>query len=285
MIEDMRVILIKFADRLHNMRTIQYLAREKQIQISSETMDLYAPLAHRFGLFAIKNELEDLCFKTIDPVSFRYVARKLREKKEDRETFINELMMPVGRELAKLNLKFEIKGRPKHIYSIYRKMQRQQKPFEEIYDLFAIRIILDEPHTKEDCWRVYSTITDSYTPIPERFRDFISVPKVNGYQSLHTTVITNKGKKVEFLIRTKKMDIIAEEGLAAHWKYKEGNQDGSKTLDRLVSWVREALENPMPDSSSDFVKDFQLHLYQEEIFFKIFQKNYRNLERFTLNVI
>ena len=266
MVEDMRVILIKFADRLHNMRTIQYLVREKQIQISSETMDLYAPLAHRFGLFAIKNELEDLCFKTIDPVSFRFVARKLREKKEDRETFIDELMMPVGRELAKLSLKFEIKGRPKHIYSIYRKMQRQQKPFEEIYDLFAIRIILDEPHTKEDCWRVYSTITDSYTPIPERFRDFISVPKVNGYQSLHTTVITNKGKKVEFQIRTKKMDIIAEEGLAAHWKYKEGNQDGSKTLDRLVSWVREALENPMPDSSSDFVKDFQLNLYQEEIY-------------------
>ena len=266
MVEDMRVILIKFADRLHNMRTIQYLARDKQMQISSETMDLYAPLAHRFGLFAIKNELEDLCFKTIDPVSYKYVARKLREKKEDREAFIDELMMPVGRELAKLKVKFEIKGRPKHIYSIYRKMQRQQKPFEEIYDLFAIRIILEEPHTKEDCWRVYSIITDSYTPIPERFRDFISVPKVNGYQSLHTTVITNKGMKVEFQIRTRKMDIIAEEGLAAHWKYKEGDQDGSKTLDRLISWVREALDNPKPDSTSDFVKDFQLNLYQEEIY-------------------
>jgi len=266
MVEDMRVILIKFADRLHNMRTIQYLARDRQIQISSETMDLYAPLAHRFGLFAIKNELEDLCFKTIDPVSYKYVARKLREKKEDREAFIDELMMPVGRELAKLKVKFEIKGRPKHIYSIYRKMQRQQKPFEEIYDLFAIRIILEEPHTKEDCWRVYSIITDSYTPIPERFRDFISVPKVNGYQSLHTTVITNKGMKVEFQIRTRKMDIIAEEGLAAHWKYKEGDQDGSKTLDRLISWVREALDNPKPDSTSDFVKDFQLNLYQEEIY-------------------
>ncbi|MDA1125931.1 MAG: bifunctional (p)ppGpp synthetase/guanosine-3',5'-bis(diphosphate) 3'-pyrophosphohydrolase [Bacteroidetes bacterium] len=266
MVEDMRVILIKFADRLHNMRTIKYLARDKQIQISSETMDLYAPLAHRFGLFAIKNELEDLCFKTIDPVSYKYVARKLREKKEDREAVIDELMMPVGRELAKLKVKFEIKGRPKHIYSIYRKMQRQQKPFEEIYDLFAIRIILEEPHTKEDCWRVYSIITDSYTPIPERFRDFISVPKVNGYQSLHTTVITNKGMKVEFQIRTRKMDIIAEEGLAAHWKYKEGDQDGSKTLDRLISWVREALDNPKPDSTSDFVKDFQLNLYQEEIY-------------------
>ena len=164
MAEDIRVILIKFADRLHNMRTIQHLRREKQIQIASETMDLYAPLAHRFGLFSIKNELEDLCFKTIDPTSFKFVARKLREKKESREAFIDELMMPVGRQLREQNLSFEIKGRPKHIYSIYRKMQRQQKPFEEIYDLFAIRIILEDPHTKEDCWRVYSIITDWYTP-------------------------------------------------------------------------------------------------------------------------
>lgn len=266
MAEDIRVILIKFADRLHNMRTIQHLRREKQIQIASETMDLYAPLAHRFGLFTIKNELEDLCFKTIDPTSFKFVARKLREKKESREAYIDELTMPVGRQLAEQNLSFEIKGRPKHIYSIYRKMQRQQKPFEEIYDLFAIRIILEEPHTKEDCWRVYSIITDWYTPIPERFRDFISVPKANGYQSLHTTVITNRGKKIEVQIRTRKMDNIAERGLAAHWKYKEGEQSGSDTLDRFVSWVREVLDNPRPDSSTDFVKDFQLNLYQEEIY-------------------
>lgn len=266
MAEDIRVILIKFADRLHNMRTIQHLRREKQIQIASETMDLYAPLAHRFGLFSIKNELEDLCFKTIDPTSFKFVARKLREKKESREAFIDELMMPVGRQLREQNLSFEIKGRPKHIYSIYRKMQRQQKPFEEIYDLFAIRIILEDPHTKEDCWRVYSIITDWYTPIPERFRDFISVPKANGYQSLHTTVITNQGKKVEVQIRTRKMDNIAERGLAAHWKYKEGEQAGSDTLDRFISWVRDVLDNPRPDSTADFVKDFQLNLYQDEIY-------------------
>lgn len=215
MAEDIRVILIKFADRLHNMRTIQHLRREKQIQIAAETMDLYAPLAHRFGLFNIKNELEDLCFKTIDPTSFKFIARKLREKKEARESFIDEFMMPIGRQLIKQKFSFEIKGRPKHIYSIYRKMQRQQKPFEEIYDLFAIRIILEDPHTKEDCWRVYSIITDWYTPIPERFRDFISVPKANGYQSLHTTVITNRGKKVEIQIRTRRMDNIAEKGLAA----------------------------------------------------------------------
>lgn len=266
MAEDIRVILIKFADRLHNMRTIQHLRREKQIQIASETMNLYAPLAHRFGLFNIKNELEDLCFKTIDPTSYKFIARKLREKKEAREAFIDEFMMPIGRQLIKQDFKFEIKGRPKHIYSIYRKMQRQQKPFEEIYDLFAIRIILEDPHTKEDCWRVYSIITDWYTPIPERFRDFISVPKANGYQSLHTTVITNRGKKVEVQIRTRRMDDIAEKGLAAHWKYKEGEKAGSESLDRFVNWVRDVLDNPRPDSTMDFVKDFQLNLYQDEIY-------------------
>ena len=266
MAEDIRVILIKFADRLHNMRTIQHLKRQKQIQIASETMDLYAPLAHRFGLFNIKNELEDLSFKAIELTSFKFIARKLREKKESREVFIDEFMMPVGRQLIKQNFNFEIKGRPKHIYSIYRKMQRQQKPFEEIYDLFAIRVILEESHTKEDCWRVYSIITDWYTPIPERFRDFISVPKANGYQSLHTTVITNRGKKVEVQIRTRRMDNIAEKGLAAHWKYKEGAQAGSEPLDKMVNWVRDVLENPRPDTTLDFVKDFQLNLYQEEIY-------------------
>lgn len=266
MAEDIRVVLIKFADRLHNMRTIQHLKREKQIKIASETMDLYAPLAHRFGLFRIKNELEDLCFKTLDPTSFKFVARKLREKKEDREEFINEFMQPIENELSEMDFNFEIKGRPKHILSIYRKMQRQQKPFEEIYDLFAIRIILEDPHTKEDCWRVYSIITDWYTPIPERFRDFISVPKANGYQSLHTTVITNRGRKVEVQIRTRRMDDIAEKGLAAHWKYKEGAQQGSDTLDKFVTWVRDVLDNPRPDAATDFVKDFQLNLYKDEIY-------------------
>ena len=266
MVEDMRVILIKFADRLHNMRTIHHLRREKQVQIASETMYLYAPLAHRFGLFNIKNELENLCFKAIDPTSFKFLARKLREKKEAREIFIDEFMMPVGWQLKEQKFDFEIKGRPKHIYSIYKKMQRQQKPFEEIYDLFAVRIILENPHTKEDCWRVYSIITDWYTPIPERFRDFISVPKANGYQSLHTTVITNRGKKVEVQIRTRRMDDIAEKGLAAHWKYKEGDEPGSQTLNKFVNWARDVLNNPRPDSTTDFVKDFQLNLYQDEIY-------------------
>ena len=266
MAEDIRVVLIKFADRLHNMRTIHHLSREKQLKVATETMELYAPLAHRFGLFTIKNELEDICFKVMDPNSYRFIVRKLREKREDREQFIREFMDPIKNELDKQNFKFEIKGRPKHIYSIFRKMQRQQKPFEEIYDLFAIRIILEDPHTKEDCWRVYSIITDWYTPIPQRFRDFISVPKANGYQSLHTTVITQKGRKVEVQIRTRMMDHIAERGLAAHWKYKEGANQGSTTLDKFVNWVRDVLDNPRPDAATEFVKDFQLNLYQDEIY-------------------
>ena len=266
MAEDIRVVLIKFADRLHNMRTIQHLPREKQMQKATETMELYAPLAHRFGLFNIKSELEDLCFKVIDPNSYKFIARKLREKKEAREAFIEEFMEPIEDELSKQGFTFEMKGRPKHIYSIFRKMQRQQKPFEEIYDLFAIRIILEDPHSKEDCWRVYSIITDWYTPIPKRFRDFISVPKANGYQSLHTTVITKKGRKVEVQIRTRHMDDIAEKGVAAHWKYKEGKEGGSETLEKFVHWVRDVLDNPRPDAATEFVKDFQLNLYQDEIY-------------------
>ena len=266
MADDIRVVLIKFADRLHNIRTLQYLPREKQMKIASETLDLYAPLAHRFGLYQIKNEFEDLCFKLLDPNSYNFVARKLREKKAAREAFIAEFMEPIEDELRDHGLTFEIKGRPKHIYSIYRKMQRQQKPFEEIYDLFAIRIILEEPHTKEDCWRVYSMITDWYTPIPKRFRDFISVPKANGYQSLHTTVITKSGQRVEVQIRTRRMDEIAERGLAAHWKYKEGGHAGSQTLEQFVSWVREVLDTPRPEAATEFVKDFQLNLYQDEIY-------------------
>ncbi len=266
MAEDIRVVLIKFADRVHNMRTIKHLPKQKQLNKATETMELYAPLAHRFGLFRIKNELEDLCFKVIDPNSYRFIGRKLREKKEAREQFIDEFMDPIKEELSTQKFRFEIKGRPKHIYSIYRKMQMQQKPFEEIYDLFAIRIILEDPHTKEDCWRVYSVITDKYTPIPKRFRDFISVPKANGYQSLHTTVITKKGRKVEVQIRTRKMDNIAEQGLAAHWKYKEGNSSGNNELDKFVHWVRDVLDAPRPDAATEFVKDFQLNLYQDEIY-------------------
>lgn len=265
MAEDLRVVLIKFADRLHNMRTIGALPKQKQIAIANETASLFAPLAHRFGLFRIKSELEDLSFKVTDENGYKFISRKLKEKKEDREHFIDRFMEPIRKKLDSAGFNFEIKGRPKHIHSIYMKMVRQGKPFEEIYDLFAIRIILDEPHTKEDCWRVYSIITDAYTPIPERFRDFISVPKANGYQSLHTTVITPMGRKVEVQIRTRKMDEIAERGLAAHWKYKEGT-DAQTSIDRFMGWVREALENPRPEAATEFLQDFQLNLYTDEIY-------------------
>lgn len=265
MAEDLRVLLIKFADRLHNMRTIQHLPRKKQLAIANETMDLFAPLAHRFGIYNIKSELEDLSFKALDPTGYKFIARKLREKKDAREAFIGKFLEPVERQLKSAGFKFTVKGRPKHIYSIYRKMTRQQKPFEEIYDLFAIRIILLNPHAKEDCWRVYSFITDSYTPIPERFRDFISVPKANGYQSLHTTVITNTGQKVEIQIRTENMDEIAERGLAAHWRYKEGPRK-EQDINRFVNWVRDVLDNPRPDAATEFVEDFQLNLYTDEIY-------------------
>lgn len=269
MAEDLRVVLIKFADRLHNMRTIHHLPRHKQLGIATETKELYAPLAHRFGLHNLKSELEDLSFKATDPTGYKFIARKLRERKDSREAFIDEFMEPIREQLERSGFNFEIKGRPKHIYSIYRKMARQQKPFEEIYDLFAIRIILDEPHSKEDCWRVYSFITDSYTPITERFRDFLSVPKANGYRSLHTTVITNQGRKVEVQIRTRQMDEIAEKGLAAHWKYKEGagkKNAKDEGLDRFVNWIREVLENPRPEAATEFVEDFQLNLYSDEIY-------------------
>jgi GTP pyrophosphokinase/guanosine-3',5'-bis(diphosphate) 3'-pyrophosphohydrolase len=265
MAEDLRVVLIKFSDRLHNMRTLKHLPKAKQIQIANETSELYAPLAHRFGLFRLKSELEDLTFRTIDSQGYRFISRKLREKKDAREKFIEEFMLPIRDQLYKSGFNFEIKGRPKSIYSIYRKMVTQQKPFEDIYDLFAIRIILDEPHAREDCWRVYSYITDTYTPIPERFRDFLSVPKANGYQSLHTTVFSRTGVKVEIQIRTRQMDEIAEKGLAAHWKYKEGS-DGHKSIDRFVHWVRDVLDNPRPDAASEFVQDFTLNLFQDEIY-------------------
>lgn len=265
MAEDLRVVLIKFADRLHNMRTIKHLPLHKQVKIATETRDLYAPLAHRFGLNKVKSELEDLCFRTIDSQGYRFISRKLREKKEDREAFIEEFMEPIREQLYRVGFNFEIKGRPKHIYSIYRKMVTQQKPFEEIYDLFAIRIILDAPHTREDCWRVYSYITDTYTPIPERFRDFLSVPKANGYQSLHTTVFSKAGQKVEIQIRTRQMDEIAEKGLAAHWKYKAGS-DGSAKDDRYTGWIREIFDNPRPEAASEFVQDFTLNLFSDEIY-------------------
>src|SRR5881394_608367 len=214
--DDPRVILIKLADRLHNMRTLDSMKREKQLKIASETVYVYAPLAHRMGLYNIKTELEDLAMKYLEPEEYREIARKLSETKRERSRYINEFIKPLKEKLEKSGFDFEIHGRPKSIHSIWTKMKKKGVAFEEVYDLFAIRAILDSPtdREKEDCWKVYSMITDEYTPSPERMRDWLSNPKSNGYEALHTTVMGPQGKWVEVQIRTKRMNEIAEKGLA-----------------------------------------------------------------------
>ena len=268
MATDIRVILVKFADRLHNMRTIEALPKEKQLKKASETLDLFAPLAHRFGLFSVKSELEDLCLKVLNPESYHEIVQRLEEMAEEREAYIAAFTKPLEDHLCEEGFEFDIYGRVKNVYSIHRKMKRKNQPLDEIYDIFAIRIVLqsDGKKGKEDCWRVYSLITDLYKPLPERFRDFISVPKSNGYQSLHTTVLGPKGRRVEVQIRTQEMHEIAEKGVAAHWKYKEGVGDADREMDQFLDWVRDLLENPEPERATEFVKEFRLNLYDEEIY-------------------
>ena len=267
--DDIRVILIKIADRLHNMRTLDDVPRKNQLKISSETLFLYAPLAHRLGLYSIKGEFEDLSMKYTESEKYKEIASKLNSKKRERNRFINDFCTPLAKEIEKSGLKAKVFGRPKTIFSIWNKMKKKEIDFEDVYDKFAIRIIIDaEPDKeKEDCWKAYSIVTDLYTPSPNRLRDWISHPKANGYESLHTTVMGPKGKWVEVQIRTERMDIIAERGLAAHWKYKENK--GTKTVDEAVeSWlmqVREFLKHP--DSNAiEFINDFKLQLYAQEIY-------------------
>jgi GTP pyrophosphokinase len=263
--EDVRVILIKLADRLHNMRTLGAMRRDKQLKIASETLFLYAPMAHRLGLHAIKTELEDLCLKIKEPEAYEEIFNKLEKTQEVRTRFINKFSLPIKKGLEEIGMKFEVKGRPKSIYSIWNKMQTKNVPFEEVYDLFAIRIIIDsdQQNEKTDCWRAYSIVTDFYQPNIDRLRDWVSAPKANGYESLHTTVMSPTGKWVEVQIRTKRMDEIAEQGFAAHWKYKEGGKESQ--FDIWINQIRELLENHDADAL-DFIDDFKLNLYDEEIF-------------------
>jgi GTP pyrophosphokinase len=263
--DDIRVILIKLADRLHNMRTLDSLKREKQLKIASETLYLYAPLAHRMGLYAIKTEMEDLSLKFTEPDLYKDIARKLNETKRERTKFIYDFIKPLKEELEKRDFAFDIYGRPKSIYSIYNKVKNKGVPFEEIYDLFAIRIILKSPPDKEksDCWGVYSAITDIYHPNPDRLRDWLSNPKANGYEALHTTVMSSMGKWVEVQIRTERMHEIAEKGFAAHWKYKEGSADG--VLDDWLNKIRNVLSNT-DTTALEVVNDFKYELFSEEIF-------------------
>jgi guanosine-3',5'-bis(diphosphate) 3'-pyrophosphohydrolase len=263
--DDIRVILIKLADRLHNMRTLDHMKRDKQLKIANETLFLYAPLAHRLGLYRIKTELEDLSLKYTQPDIYEDIVNRLRKTEDVRNRFISSFNNPIKKSLSEQGLKFEIKGRTKSLYSIYNKMVNKGIPFEEIYDIFAIRIILEsEPENeRSDCWRAYSIVTDLYKPKPDRMRDWISFPRSNGYESLHTTVMSPSGKWVEVQIRTRRMDEIAEKGYAAHWKYKEKGSESN--VDEWIRKVREILEN-QEQNAVDLVESFKLDLTTEEIF-------------------
>jgi len=264
--DDIRVILIKIADRLHNMRTLSSMSKKKQLKISSETLFLYAPLAHRLGLYSIKTELEDLSLKFTKPEIYKAISLKLNETKIERNKFINKFSIPIRESLKNEKINFEIKGRPKSIFSIRNKMFEKGIKFDDIYDKFAIRIIVDTKNLNEkaDCWKIYSIVTDYYKPNPDRLRDWISTPKANGYESLHTTVMGDDGKWVEVQIRSKRMDEIAEKGYAAHWKYKlKDNKESS--IDNWIKNVRELLENPN-SNAIDFIDDFKLNLYTGEIY-------------------
>ncbi len=264
--DDVRVILIKLADRLHNMRTLDSLPENKRIKISGETIYLYAPLAHRLGLYSIKTELEDLSLKYRYPEIYKEISQKIKDDEKRRQLFINKFSLPIIEKLESYNIDFDINGRPKSIYSIWNKMQTKNVSFEEIYDLFAIRIVFTPIHNipeKTQCWNIYSLITDIYMPKPDRIRDWVSTPKANGYEALHATVMGPNGRWVEVQIRTRRMDEIAERGFAAHWKYKSDTSHESE-IDRWIRNIREMLSNPQ-SNALEFLDDFKLNLFSAEI--------------------
>ncbi len=270
LVNDVRVMLIKFADRLHNMRTIDSLPRDRQERMARETMDIYAPFAHRFGLGTIKWELEDLSFKVLNRSAYDDIKRQLNTTREEREEYIEKFSRPIAEKLKELGLTYEINGRPKHLYSIYRKLVMRSKTLDELYDLFAIRVIIDTEENN-DCFLVYGMVSEIYTPVPERFKNYISVPKKNGYQSLHTTVIGTDGKRVEVQIRTRAMHDYAERGVAAHFRYKANSGAtaswiDSKDLEEWASWVRDIFENAGDEAPQQLMESFKLNLYQDEIY-------------------
>jgi GTP pyrophosphokinase len=263
--DDVRVILIKLADRLHNMRTLDAMAPEKQLKIASETIYLYAPLAHRLGLHAIKSELQDLALKYIEPEVYVSISNKLKESEKGRSRFISKFIYPIKKNLAGQGINYTISARAKSIYSIWEKMKMKEVSFDEIFDIFAIRIIIDAPleTEKSDCWKVYSVITDYYRPNRDRLRDWISIPKANGYEALHTTVMSPTGQWVEIQIRSKRMDEIAEKGYAAHWKYKDSMKFNSR-LDNWLDRIREMIESPDTDALS-FIDDVKGYFFLDEV--------------------
>lgn len=267
LVEDVRVVLIKMADRLHNMRTLGSMPRQKQLKIAAETSYIYAPLAHRLGLYAFKTEFEDLCMKITEPELYQDIARKLNETKRSRQAYIDRFIEPLRKELDELGVSYRVTGRPKSIYSIWSKIRNKKVPFEEIYDLFAVRIIVDVPPKREKpvCWWVYSTVTDIYRPIPERLKDWVTTPKANGYESLHTTVVGPDGRYVEVQIRSERMNEIAERGFAAHWKYK-GVVPQPDVYNVWLDSVRDILDNNPSTDAVEFLNDFKSNLFQEEVY-------------------
>jgi len=266
MVKDVRVILVKFADRLHNMRTLEFVSADKQRRIAQETLEIYAPFANRFGLGRVKWELEDLSFKYLNKEAYEELVSKVKGRRKEREAYIKKFSEPIVKKLEEYNLKFELSGRPKHLYSIYRKMIRRNKPFEEIYDLFAIRIILETNNTNE-CYTTLGIVNQMYLPVPDRFKDYVSIPKTNNYQSIHTTVVGPEGRLVEVQIRTAKMHEVSERGVAAHWKYKENKSTSEKDLENWVNWIRDIFENAGRDETrKELIEDFKLNLYQDEIY-------------------
>ncbi len=272
LVKDVRVILIKFADRLHNMRTLGHLPPERQQRVARETLDIYAPFAHRFGLANLKWELEDLAFKYLNPTDYDAIKQALAESRSDREAYIARFVEPIVERLKKEGFRFEITGRPKHIYSIYLKMQRLGVPLSELYDLLAVRIILDTNENK-DCYTVYGIVADIYEPIADRFKDYIARPKKNSYQSLHAAFIGPEGKRVEVQIRTRAMHEVAERGIAAHFRYKENQGNGrvpswwhDKELEEWANWVRDIFESAGDEAPEQLIESFKLNLYQDEIY-------------------
>jgi guanosine-3',5'-bis(diphosphate) 3'-pyrophosphohydrolase len=267
--KDVRVILIKLADRLDNMRTLEFMKPEKQQKIASETLYMYAPLAHRLGLYAIKSELEDLSLKYKEAEEYEVIKSRLRKTKDVRARFIRSFCSPIKRALDEAGVKCEIKGRPKSIFSIWTKMQKQQVSFEEVYDVFAVRIVIDTEQKleKSEIWKAYSIVTDFYQPNPDRLRDWISLPKGNGYESLHTTVMSPSGKWVEIQIRSLRMDEVAEKGFAAHWRYKEGGRstEGGNKLDSWLNQIRGVLESGDNDAI-EFIDELAVDIQSSDIF-------------------
>lgn len=263
MVKDIRVILIKFADRLHNMRTIEFLPEKKRARIAIETRDVYAPLAHRLGIAKVRWELEDLALKTLSPKTYWELVQKIAEKRQEREAYIRRITTPIRKELKQAGTIAKITGRPKHFYSIYQKMLRQEKTFEEVYDLSAIRIVTKKV---EDCYFALGIVHSLFTPIQERFKDYIATPKTNMYQSLHTMVIGPGGKMVEIQIRTEEMHRTAEEGIAAHWRYKEGKSKEDE-LDKHLVWLRQMIDWQHDTSDpQEFMENLRIELFQDEVF-------------------